>query len=126
MGYWAQGREGLAIIFTLLNSTQGVWILVFHILLNKKAVKEVDHHWRHLMARLKSVVLRQPLDETTTPPASRAVISSSGDQTAKKSTASSSNDVTATTTSGGGESLNNSHNGGNRPSRNPSSNNITV
>ena len=73
----------------------------------------------------QSVVLRQPLDETTTPPASRAVISSSGDQTAKKSTASPSNDVTATTTSGGGESLNNSHNGGNRPSRNPSSNNIT-
>ena len=51
--YWAQGSEGLAIIFTLLNSTQGVWILVFHILLNKKAVKEVDHHWRHLVARLK-------------------------------------------------------------------------
>ena len=48
-----QGSEWLAVLFTILNSSQGVWILVFHILLNKKAVKEVTLHGRHMTTRFK-------------------------------------------------------------------------
>ena len=54
--YFASGSEGLAIVFTLLNSSQGVWILVFHVLLNKKAVKEVSLHTGYLSIRAKVVI----------------------------------------------------------------------
>ena len=55
--YFANGSQWLAIVFTILNSCQGVWILVFHIILNNKAVKEVSVHTTYLANTVKVILL---------------------------------------------------------------------
>ena len=61
--YFADGSQWLAIVFTILNSSQGVWILVFHVLLNKKAVKEVGSHLSYMTNRVKvSFLLPRPAE----------------------------------------------------------------
>ena len=42
--YFADGSEWLAVIFAILNSFQGVFILLFHVILNEKAKQEATRH----------------------------------------------------------------------------------
>lgn len=51
--YFAEGTEWLAVVFALLNSLQGFFILLFHVILNEKARKEVRKSLRKTLRRAK-------------------------------------------------------------------------
>ena len=42
--YFANGAEWVAVIFAILNSFQGFFILLFHVILNEKAKQEFTRH----------------------------------------------------------------------------------
>ena len=51
--YFANGSEWMAILFTLLNSLQGVFILLFHVVLNDKAKQELLRHLKSTKSEVK-------------------------------------------------------------------------
>merc|ERR1712029_592903 len=51
--YFANGSEWLAVIFALLNSLQGVFILLFHVVLNDKAKQELLRHLKSTKSEVK-------------------------------------------------------------------------
>ena len=55
--YFANGSEWMAILFTLLNSLQGVFILLFHVVLNDKAKQELLRHLKSTKSEVKVMTL---------------------------------------------------------------------
>ncbi|XP_059081671.1 adhesion G protein-coupled receptor L2-like isoform X2 [Tigriopus californicus] len=62
--YFANGAEWLSVVFALLNSFQGVFILIFHVILNDKARKDVSSHYQSTFASVSGLVNLDKLDRT--------------------------------------------------------------
>lgn len=69
--YFANGSEWMAILFTLLNSLQGVFILLFHVVLNDKAKQELLRHLKSTKSEVKTYFSK---DSSTPPNAARDTI----------------------------------------------------
>merc|ERR1719205_533734 len=61
----------MAILFTLLNSLQGVFILLFHVVLNDKAKQELLRHLKSTKSEVKTYFSK---DSSTPPNAARDTI----------------------------------------------------
>merc|ERR1711862_137384 len=66
--YFANGSEWLAVILALLNSLQGVFILLFHVVLNDKAKQELLRHLKSTKSEVKTYFSK---DSSTPPNAAR-------------------------------------------------------
>ena len=55
--YFANGSEWMAVIFAVLNSLQGVFILLFHVGLNDKAKQELVRHLKSTKSEVQVMYL---------------------------------------------------------------------